>query len=197
MTLARSGSLVPYEGAVEVPPLSMGDYQALKVALAAGPTGHRDVLIAQVLFGTGLRIGEVLRAHVEHLTYRGPDAFLMVRREKKALAERRWEHVALHPEIAAALADYVRGHGRRRGQPIFEIKTRMVANVFARASQRLGRRITPHMLRGLYVTYLAEQGVPLGVVSKLVGHTNERTTLQWYMKLTTEKRAEIARRLPV
>jgi len=40
-------------------------------------------------------------------------------------------------------------------------------------------------------------GVPSPVAAKLMGHADSRTTERWYLDMSAEERAEIARRMPI
>ena len=184
---------------IEESPLTLEDYRALKGALVQGKrTDHRNVLITRVLFNTGLRVAELLRVTPEHITQEGPQVFLLVRRGKKR-GRPQWEHVALHPELGSALLHYIRGNRISVVQPVFGIKPRQLQYIFREASLReVGRPIHPHQLRGLYIkTVFQNLGMPMEAVARLVGHSDVRTTLNEYYRLSRAERYEINRRLPV
>lgn len=48
----------------------------------------------------------------------------------------------------------------------------------------LGRRLTPHSLRHTHVALLAENGVPLDVISRRLGHANSNITKDIYFHVT-------------
>ena len=50
-----------------------------------------------------------------------------------------------------------------------------------------GRPVHPHELRHLYVKTLIDGVIPVVVASKLVGHSDSRTTERWYYDLTAEQ----------
>lgn len=183
-----------YEGQVKAQPLTQREYEALRDAM---PT-TRDQLIAKVLRGTGWRIGEILRCPVEGLGFNGPEAGLYLSRSKKRTVKRKYELVPLPPGLGVLLRDYTKGLGKRPGDPIFDVSVRQVERVFVTAGIRaLGRRVHPHELRGVYATFLIDNGVPVAVVANLLGHADIKTTLEHYHKLNAEKIAEIQRRIPV
>ena len=177
-------------------PLSLADYQALKQALAGGRHGHRNILIVQCLFGTGLRIAELLRLTRDRVTPDGPDTHIQVWRGKRQ--KKRWETIPLHPELGAALRAYIQGNGIPWTGCVFAVTARQVQR-FVRAAgiKALGRPVHPHQLRKLYATTLIHNDIPVAVAAKMLGHSDSRTTEQWYHDLTLDQRHEINRRLPI
>ena len=72
---------------------------------------------------------------------------------------------------------------------MFPITDRQVRYVFAAAGKRgIGRPVHPHELRHLYVKTLIDGGVPVLAASKMVGHSDTKTTERWYYDLTAEQR---------
>ena len=71
---------------------------------------------------------------------------------------------------------------------------------YSMSSQRredgIGRPVHPHELRHLYVKTLIDGGVPVLAASKLVGHSDTKTTERWYYDLTAEQRRAIQERMP-
>lgn len=176
-------------------PISQNDYTYIKQELATHRQGRTYVLIVKTLRNTGLRLNEVMTLTRDQIERNGPDTFLVVQRGKKR-GMARYERVAVSPEIGMDLissASLV-----RPGECIWPIKKRIIQQQFHDAALRsLGRPAHIQQLRHLFVSTLIDGGVPVGAVSKLVGHADERTTLGWYYDLTADKRAEIARRMPI
>lgn len=54
------------------------------------------------------------------------------------------------------------------------------------AGEALGRDITPHALRHTAASLLIADGVPLDVVSRMLGHDGSRITKQIYIHITQE-----------
>lgn len=175
--------------------LTQEDYERVKQAL----TSWRDVLLLQLLRATGLRISEVLRLTPDRLRDDGPHRYVLVRRGKRPRRQGgEWERVYLHPTLGVALSDYVRGLRIKPGEVIFPITDRTVRNIFYRAGeQAIGRRVSPHEFRSLYIKTLIDGGLPVAAAAKMVGHADPKTTQKWYYELTREQRWEIQRRIPI
>lgn len=55
----------------------------------------------------------------------------------------------------------------------------------------LNRKVTTHMFRHTHISKLAEQGVPLHVIQKRVGHTKATTTREIYLHVTKKMQADM------
>lgn len=81
--------------------------------------------------------------------------------------------------------------GRKPRDPLFigrrkkrRLDREAVSYVFTRkVSPAVGCRVTPHMLRHSYATYLCRRGVPIRQIQQLLGHSSLATT-QVYLDVT-------------
>lgn len=180
-------------GTRKVEPISQADYEQIKGRLPE----YKYLLLTKVLRNTGLRETEVMQRTAEYFLQDGPLYSVYTYRRKKK-GEPVWEKVAVHPELGMELKAYIDGNGIRAGSLVFSFTPRQYQRVFkAAALASIGRPAHPHLLRHLFTATLIDGGVPVGVASGLLGHENEETTLAHYYDLSWEKRAEIARRMPV
>ena len=187
------GFLITTEEMVQ-DPLDQQQYEAFKACL---PT-WRDVLIAKMLRSTGLRVMEGLRLEGRHYGLSGPDFWILVSRSKRRANHKgEYERVYLAPGLGVELRDYITGNRIAPQDRVFPITDRQVRYVFAAAGRRgIGRPVNPHELRHLYVKTLIDGGVPVLAASKLVGHSDTKTTERWYYDLTAEQRRGIQERMP-
>ena len=56
------------------------------------------------------------------------------------------------------------------------------------ALQRVNKDYHPHLLRHTYVAILAEQGIPLEVIARQLGHKGTETTKKVYYHVTKKQR---------
>ena len=182
------------DGAIAQSPLVQREYEAFKACL---PT-WRDVLIAKMLRSTGLRIMELLRLEARHYQVAGPVFSILVRRSKRRKKQTgEYERVYLPPGLGVELRDYITGNQIDAESRVFSITDRQIRYLFAAAGEKgIGRPVHPHELRHLYVKTLIDGGVPVVAASKLVGHSDSRTTERWYYDLTAEQRRIIQERMP-
>ncbi len=178
--------------------LSVGEVEALIAAPDLNtPAGLRDRAILEVLYGSGLRVSELVTLRLQSIDWE--NAFLRVHgkgdRERAAL---------LGEQALAALEDYVRqGRTQLAGESAEDALwlNRFGGPLSARAVQLAVRRyaiaagmpkaVHPHLLRHSFATHMLERGADVRVVQELLGHSNVATT-QIYTHVTeSAKRAAI------
>ena len=143
----------------------------------------RDMCLAELLYGSGLRISEALAlsfrrvaGHTGHVRVlgKGGKERLAPLTEESAEALERW--LALRPQVAShgELALFVGARGaalqRREAQRIIE-----------RLCQQAGLPavVSPHALRHSFATHLLEAGADLRSVQELLGHARIATTQRY------------------
>ena len=179
-------------------PLSEAEVEALLATAATDtPTGWRDRAILEVLYGTGVRISELVgldRADVDL------DTGLV-----RVLGKGGKERIApLGRPGRTALAGYLRrgrpelvrpGPARTRaGDAVFlnargrRLTRQGIWGLVRRAGGRagLGERVYPHVLRHSCATHMVENGADIRVVQELLGHASLSTT-QVYTKVSAER----------
>jgi integrase/recombinase XerC len=149
-----------------------------------GAVARRDRAVLELLYGSGLRVGEVAGLTVDRVDLdRG-----RVRALGKGSKER---EVPMSDYAVDALADYLvagrpvmapeRSRGlffNRRGKSFSERDIRtMVEQYVGRLLP--GRRVTPHTLRHSFATHLLEGGADIRAVQELLGHASVATTQRY------------------
>lgn len=179
------------------PALDVAQARALLEAAAVqaddgSPVGLRDVAILELLYATGIRVGELCGLDVDDLdrSRRVARVFGKGRKERtvpyglpaeKAVA--RWLEVA-RPALAvpgSGAALFLGARGRRLDQrAVRAMVHRRLADV--PGAPDLG----PHGLRHTAATHLLEGGADLRTVQEMLGHASLATT-QIYTHVTTER----------
>lgn len=145
---------------------------------------RRDRAILELLYGSGLRIGE-----------------LSVLKWEDADLEERWlrisgkgskERIVPIGSFAVKALEDLKIENRERSIFVFSggekghISERTVNRVVKRAAQQVGLSgVTPHMLRHSFATHMLEGGASLRVLQDLLGHESMLTT-QRYLTVTAE-----------
>jgi integrase/recombinase XerC len=156
--------------------------------------GKRDVALAMLLYGAGLRIGEALGLDRGDLpaaaTSKSGDAVLMVRGKgnKERLAPLlAIVRAALEDYIAACpyrLADhgplFVGARGGRLNAGVVQKQMRLIRGYLG-----LPESATPHSLRHSFATHLLAAGGDLRTIQELLGHASLSTT-QRYTEVDAE-----------
>lgn len=160
------------------------------------PLGKRDRALLEILYGSGLRVGELVSLDLDDVDATGG----VVRVQGKGGRERL---APLGSKAIAALGDYLeRGRprllrlsaGADRERALFlncrgsRLSARGVREVVARYSAGLGggNPVSPHTLRHSFATHLLDNGADLRAVQELLGHASVATT-QIYTHVTRER----------
>jgi integrase/recombinase XerD len=165
---------------------SSRDYRAL-----------RDLALVDLLFATGMRVGELSALDVRDYFTReavfrvqgkgGRDRLAFVVDEQTVLIQR--AHMEARARIETDIpALFVNASGGR-------LSTQGVTNVIARLRReaRIRRHVTPHMLRHTVATLLLRNGVDIRVVQEFLGHASIATT-QRYTHVTKEHMVRVLRK---
>ncbi|MEA3329366.1 MAG: site-specific tyrosine recombinase/integron integrase [Nanoarchaeota archaeon] len=144
-----------------------------KMILATLNLKHK--LIIKILYGTGLRVGEIVDLKKEDLNFK--DGLIHVRLAKG----RKDRFVKIPNSILNTLEKYCELYSPRY---LFEsnrggkITMKSIQKIVQNSAKKAGikRRVYPHLLRHSFATHLLEQGTDLKIIQKLLGHSDIKTT---------------------
>ncbi|MGP3938031.1 site-specific integrase [Nonomuraea sp. KM88] len=159
----------------------------------------RDRLLFALLYDTGMRIGEALGLRHEDIAAAAKTVTIRPRlnangaRTKSATGRT----IPISAELVRLLADYLHDEygdldsdyvfvnlwSHPRGQALTYAA---VYDLVRRLRRRTGIDFDPHWWRHTYATRLLRDGVPVEVVSTLLGHASVATTLTVYGHLSVE-----------
>ena len=155
---------------------------------ADAPVALRDTAVAEILYGSGLRVSEVVGLDLA-------DADLEARLVRVLGKGGKERIVPLGRKAIEALHAYLPRRGelvtaRGRGaHPTALFLNRSGARLSVRAVQRMTRRrglatgaresVNPHALRHSCATHLLDAGADLRVIQELLGHTSLSTTQRY------------------
>jgi len=156
-----------------------GDVDPLEHAVAL-----RDRATLELLYGSGLRVGEVAGLTLDRIDVPRGRVLVLGKGSKE-------RDVPISEYAADALRDYV-AEGRprmasegsrqlffnRRRKPFSERDIRSMVERYG-ATLLPGRRVTPHTLRHSFATHLLEGGADIRAVQELLGHASVATTQRY------------------
>ncbi|MFP8874242.1 MAG: tyrosine recombinase XerC [Myxococcota bacterium] len=148
----------------------------------------RDRALVELLYGTGIRVGELVSLDVRDIDLR--------RAEIRVLGKGRKERVVPLPELAReALTAWLEARQRpgvlaepvfislrpRRDEVVRRLGDRDVRRLLKRRALAAGiaDRVHPHRLRHSYATHLLDMGADLREIQELLGHVSLSTTQKY------------------
>jgi site-specific recombinase XerD len=159
--------------------------EEVKRLLAATDNLKHKCLLA-MMYGSGLRVGEVVRLKTTDVDYVNLTVFI---ENSKGNKDR---YSLLSGKCADLLKEYCQLWKPKvwlfegeHGEPYSE---RSVQQVFKRAMEkaRIGKRLGTHALRHSFATHLTESGIDLDFLRKLLGHSSIKTT-QVYLHVSKDR----------
>lgn len=161
------------------------------------PAGVRDRAILELLYGCGIRVGELTALDMDELDFsRGQVRVLGKGRKERIIPMGEPASDALRTYLAKARSSFMRDGSppaalfyNRRGNRIGQRDVRAVVTKYAREAVP-GGKTSPHTFRHTYATHLLEGGADLRTVQELLGHVDLRTT-QIYTRVSRERLRQV------
>ena len=165
-------------------PVVLSPQEVVQFLDAVKPAKHRAILTA--CYAAGLRISEAIA-----LTVSAIDSERMVLRIAKGKGQKD-RYVMLSPKLLAILRDWWKVQrprhwlfpGERPEAPITRSAVQLACGIASRRA-RLGKAVTPHLLRHSFAVHLLEAGTDLRTIQLLLGHRSLQTTARYLRVATT------------
>ena len=166
--------------------LQVHEVEELLDSISPDGLGLRDAAMLELLYGSGLRVSELVSLDVERVNLDGGFLRCIGKGNKERLAP-------LGRAAREALARYLEREraqlvSRRAGESALFVNRRgarltrqRIWQVLRHYSTRspLGKAVHPHALRHSFATHLLERGADLRVVQELLGHADISTTQRY------------------
>ena len=162
------------------------------------PLGQRDRLILEVLYSSGIRVGELVNIKIEDIDF--------FNKEIRILGKGNKERIALIGDSCIKYINLFINDGRKKilgkhhitsdyliiNEHGKNITTRGVELLLDNIEKRtfIKKKITPHMLRHSYATHLLNEGCDILTVKELLGHESLEST-QVYTHVSNERLKEV------
>lgn len=162
------------------------------------PLGQRDKLILEVLYATGIRVGELVNIKISDIDF--------YRKEIRILGKGNKERIdpfgdycldAINTFISDGRKKLLEKHhtscdyliiNERGGKITTRGVEKIIDNIVKKAS--LKKHVSPHMLRHSFATHLLNEGCDIRTVQELLGHESLEST-QIYTHVSNERLREV------
>jgi integrase/recombinase XerC len=158
-------------------------HSLLRPEPAEGERGARDAAILELLYSSGLRVGELTALSPGHVSFetrtvrvlgKGRKVRLVPLGSKACEALRRYLAVRRAPSPACGDALFLNAAGGR-------LTARSVSRILSAALGRaeICRHLSPHGMRHSFATHLLESGADLRAIQEMLGHASLSTTQRY------------------
>ena len=177
-------------------PLTVEEALRLLEAPSDDPAGVRDRAILELLYGSGLRISELVGLDVDDVDLEERSVRVLGKGGKeREVPLGRYGSDAVEAYLTRARPSFATTRSRAAlflNQRGGRLTRQGCAQLLARHVKTAGirRRVTLHTLRHTYATHLLEGGADVRVVQELLGHASVATT-QVYTLVTKEHLREV------
>jgi len=155
----------------------------------------RDLLILELLYGTGMRLSELTGLKDKDIDYSRFQIKVLGKRQKERI-------IPVTPELVGLINHYLMVRNRTfndrvagalvltdKGHPVYAKLVYRVVNQALGTVTSAGRR-SPHILRHTYATHLLNRGAELNAIKELLGHASLSAT-QVYTHTGFEKLKQV------
>ena len=166
--------------------LNVSEVERLLASVAAQGLGLRDLAMLELLYGTGLRVSELVLLDVGSCNFDAGFVRCIGKGNKERIVPLgRTASAALgrylkdeRPRLTAKRPEVVSLFVNRRGKRLTRQRVWQLLRRYARAG-RIEKAIGPHTLRHSFATHLLERGADLRTVQELLGHASISTTQRY------------------
>ena len=163
----------------------------LKIPDLKTPLGQRDLLILEILYSTGVRVGELVNIQIKDINIHNQTIKILGKGNKE-------RYVLFGSKLKKVLNLYltdgrIKLLKRQTDYLILNhignaITDRGIRNIIQKIIQKgqLEYKISPHVFRHTFATHMLENGAELRCVQELLGHENLSTT-EIYTHVTNER----------
>ena len=157
--------------------------------------GQRDLLILELLYATGIRVGELVAIEEKDINKSSRTIIILGKGNK--------ERIVSYGDYCEDILNKYLSDGRNKlntksseylllnhhGEKLTERGIRYILNKLIKDTS-LTKSISPHMIRHSFATHLLNEGCDLITVQKLLGHESISAT-QVYTHVTTDRLKEV------
>lgn len=157
----------------------------------SSPLGHRNSAILETLYGSGLRVSELINLRISDIHFEEGLLLVTGKGNKQRLVPlggicaKQLNHyindIRVHMSIQREYQDivFLNQHGR-------QLTRAMIFTIVRKATANAGikKKISPHTFRHSFATHLLENGADLRSIQLMMGHENITTT-EVYMHVDT------------
>jgi len=159
------------------------------------PEGKKDAAILELFYGTGIRLGELIRLRIPDVDFQGRTIRVLGKGSKERIVPFGSPALSAMKQYLAVRSSFLEGKTRREDPGSFFVSNRgcslnpkgvnlLMNKYIARVSEI--KQKSPHVLRHSFATHLVDRGADLHAVKEMLGHESLSTT-QIYTHVSVDR----------
>jgi len=146
----------------------------------------RDRLFIDFMFATGGRIADILRVKKGNIDFQTKQLTLDIKKTKRTIV------INIDEALAYDISNYALENQLVDEDRLFKFTPTAGWYIIRKFGALIGiNELHPHMFRHGLALYLLSIGVPINVIQYRLGHSNIKTTIDMYLKVTPEIEKQI------
>ncbi len=158
---------------------------------------QKQKFIIETQLHTGMRIGELANLRIQDVNIGERTIYIQRHEQDEYCGD--WHPktaagiriIPMDDDLVASMRGYLRDQKRSRGyvfntqkQPHYNERALInKINAFARETKNIGHNMGSHALRRTYASHLINEGVPVGIISKVLGHASIAITMRYLFQI--------------
>ncbi len=138
-------------------------------------TNPKHKLIIKLLYGTGLRVSEIINLKKEDINFKEGLIKINLGKGGKDRFVRLPGSILEELKNYSTIGSYKHLFESQRGGKLTSKTIQLILSNNAKKAE-INKRVYPHLLRHSFATHLLEQGTDLRIIQKLLGHSSIKTT---------------------
>lgn len=143
--------------------------------------GHRDLLVIELLYNTGIRLSELIGLQEKNVDLQSGQFKVLGKRNKERI-------IPISPKLGAIISDYIslkkelnlsnqNDHliVKSDGVKMYEKLVYRIVNKYLGLVTTMKKK-SPHVLRHTFATHMLNKGADLGAIKELLGHSSLAAT---------------------